>query len=104
MSERTLPNNRRPSTNFCGEACGVAFTYTVSFAPGTDRLLEAFIGNCKSGNAADNMARESGLLLSLALQYGAPAEVIRHAMPRDANGKALGPVAVLLDLLAKDGG
>jgi hypothetical protein len=36
---------------------------------------------------------------SIALQYGAPLDVIRHALMRDASGQASGPLGVALDLL-----
>jgi len=48
------------------------------------------------------MASDSAVLCSLLLQYGVPIDVIRHALMRDGNGRASGPLGVVLDLLAEE--
>jgi hypothetical protein len=37
-------------------------------------------------------------------QHGADAEAIRHALSRDAQGRALGPLGVALDIIAGERG
>ena len=39
--------------------------------------------------------------LSIALQHGVDADTLRHALMRNGNGVASGPLGTLLDLLAK---
>ena len=38
---------------------------------------------------------------AIALQYGVPLETIRHALMRDSQGRASGPLAVALDRIAE---
>ena len=60
------------------------FTVTVGFyADGTPG--EVFIDGCKTGNDIELIARDAGVLLSLALQHGVPPETIRHAITRGAS-------------------
>jgi ribonucleoside-diphosphate reductase alpha chain len=95
MRER-LPN-RRASESFAFIWNGMDFTATVSrFADG--RPTEIFLSNGKIGSDADAAARDSAVVCSLALQFGAPVETIRRAMVRDAHGVAASPLGRALDL------
>ena len=71
------------------------FTVTVGFyADG--RPGEVFIDGCKTGNDIEPIARDAGVLLSLALQHGVPPDTIRHAVTRGASeepASILGAVA-----------
>jgi hypothetical protein len=40
---------------------------------------------------------------ALALQYGVPLEVLRHALMRDVQGRPSGPLGTALDFVAKQG-
>ena len=44
------------------------------------------------------------IAVSFALQHGADAEAIRRALCRSSDGQPLGPLGVLLDLIAGDFG
>jgi hypothetical protein len=46
-------------------------------------------------------ARASAVVASIALQHGVDADTLRHALMRNGNGVASGPLGTLLDLLAK---
>jgi hypothetical protein len=48
------------------------------------------------------MASDAAVVASIALQYGVPLEVIRHALMRDVRGRASGPLGAVLDLLAEE--
>jgi len=77
--ERLL--NRRASTTFSFKHNDVAFTATTSrYSDG--RLAEIFIDSNKAGSDLDAVARDAAVVCSIALQYGAPAEVIRTAATR----------------------
>jgi hypothetical protein len=94
-----LPN-RRASESFTFELNGLRFTATVSrFDDG--RIGELFLNNHKFGNQSDTNARDAAILLSFALQHGANIETIRHALCRDSHGRALGPIAEALDIIAR---
>jgi hypothetical protein len=97
-----LPN-RRASTNFTFQLNGLRFTATVSRFP-DGRISELFLNNHKFGNQSDTNARDAAILLSFALQCGADIDEIRKALCRDSTGRALGPVAQALDIIASSTG
>jgi hypothetical protein len=101
MSRRRLAN-RRSSEIIDFEAMGMRFTGSFSrFADG--RIGEIFIDNHKCGSAIGTLARDMAIAASFALQHGADIEAIRRALCRDSNGRPLGPLSVLLDLIAGEG-
>jgi hypothetical protein len=93
-----LPD-RRGSETFALECSGLAYLATISRFP-DGRLGEIFLSNHKAGSAADTAARDSAIVFSIAVQYGADPEAIRKALCRDSHGKANGPLGVALDLIA----
>jgi hypothetical protein len=99
MKRERLPNRRHCET-FSFECAGMRDTASLAyFADG--RLAEIFLSNHKNGSAADTNARDAAIVTSLALQHGAPLEVIRKALCRNSTGIANGPLAVALDLIAE---
>src|SRR5450631_3088684 len=90
-----LPN-RRPHEVFTVEHGTMKFTAGVGrYEDG--KLAELFISTNKLGTGVDVVLRDSGILLSLALQFGADIETIRRALVRNGDGSASGPIGVLLD-------
>jgi ribonucleoside-diphosphate reductase alpha chain len=91
--------NRRASQTFELAVDGLKYTCTASrFADG--RIGEIFLNNHKSNSAADVNARDAAIVASLALQFGVPVDVIRHALTRNADGSGSGPLAAALDHIA----
>ena len=100
MSRKRLPNRRHAET-FNFEVASLCYTATIGrFADGG--LAEIFLTNCKSGSQADSNARDAAVVCSIALQHGVPVETIRHALMRDARGRATGPLGVALDMLLNE--
>jgi hypothetical protein len=99
MTERRYLPNRRPCESFTFELDRLRFTASVGRFP-DGRIGELFLNNHKSGNQVDTNARDSAIILSFALQHGADVDEIRKALCRDSAGRALGPVAQALDILA----
>src|SRR5215472_12120454 len=101
IHERTRARNRLP--NRCAAetfTVEVGLRYVVSvgrFADGG--LAEIFISNGKAGSDSDTAGRDGAVVASIALQYGVPLEVIRHALMRNRDGSACGPLGAALDLL-----
>jgi ribonucleoside-diphosphate reductase alpha chain len=98
-SRKRLPN-RHASEIFELKAGGLRYTASVSRFP-DGRVSELFLNNQKSNSAADTNARDSAIAFSFAVQHGADAEAIRRALSRDAQGRALGPLGVALDIIAR---
>jgi hypothetical protein len=79
------------------------FRYTAGLGYFDDgRLAEIFLNAEKIGTAIETAARDSAVVASLALQHGVPVDTIRHALTRNGNGEASGPLGTLLDLLAAE--
>ena len=90
--------NRRRSTTFTVECNGLSYLATISqFADG--RLAEIFISNAKAGSHSDAAAKDAAVVCSIALQHGVPVDVIRHALLRDAQGRASSPLGEALDII-----
>jgi hypothetical protein len=102
-STRDRLPNRRASEVFDLEVGGLKYTASFScFADG--RIGELFLNNHKSNSAADTSARDSAIAFSFAVQHGADAVAIRRALSRDAHGRALGALGVVLDIIAEGEG
>jgi hypothetical protein len=93
--------NRRPAQTLNFEVDGQRYVATVSlFDDG--RLGELFINSGgKLGSTSDVNAADGALAISLALQYGCPAEVLQRAMKRNTDGTAQGPLGAALDAVLK---
>jgi hypothetical protein len=99
MNARVRLPNRRASTSFEIEVNGRRYRCTASFfADG--KLGEIFLSNNKSGSDSDCAARDSAVVASIALQFGAPLDVIRKGLMRDSQGRPNGPLGIALDLIA----
>ena len=92
---RVLPR-RRAAETFDLRFWNQPFTVTVGFyadgKPG-----EVFIDSCKTGNDIESIARDAGVLLSLALQHGVPPETIRHAITRGASEEPASILGAVVD-------
>jgi hypothetical protein len=98
MARRRLLNRREHET-ISFQFRGLAYILGIGrFGDGAP--AEIFI-DCSKGSsplAAD--ARDSAVCLSIALQHGVPAEAIRSAVTREADGSASGIAGAALDLIA----
>jgi hypothetical protein len=55
----------------------------------------------RAGTRWTHRRADAAVLFSIARQYGAPLEVLQKALMRDASGKASGPLAAAIDLIAE---
>jgi hypothetical protein len=93
-----LPNRRgHELLNF--EHGGIRYTAGVGrFEDG--RLAAIFLNTAKHGTAVDTNARDAAVAASLLLQHSCQVDTLRHALTRNGDGSASGPLARALDLLA----
>jgi hypothetical protein len=92
-------SDRRDSTVFSLECNGLRYTASASWFD-DGRPGEVFVGNHRADSHADACAKDAAILASLALQYGAPLDVLRRALLRDSQGRPSTPIGCALDLLA----
>jgi hypothetical protein len=101
MTNRNRLPNRRSAESFELEVEGLRYTATVGrFPDGT--IGEFFLNNHKSNSSADSAARDSAIVLSIALQHGADLETIRRALCHDSHGRASGLLGAALDIIMGD--
>ena len=92
---RVLPR-RRAAETFNLRFWNQPFTVTVGvYADGTPG--EVFLDGCKTGNDIGSIARDAGVLLSLALQHGVPPQTIRHAVTRGASEEPASILGAVVD-------
>jgi hypothetical protein len=58
--------------------------YEVGEPPPKPQPAEVFIMGPKAGSSVEAVARDASVILSIALQYGAPVEVLQHSITRNA--------------------
>jgi ribonucleoside-diphosphate reductase alpha chain len=100
MTRRILPQRRRAET-FSLTACNQQLTITLGFYP-DNSLGEIFVGVGKTGNDIQAIARDVGVLFSLALQHGVPPETIRHAVARGASEEPASILGAVVDCISTD--
>jgi hypothetical protein len=94
-----LPNRRRCESCTFRHA-GVDFTLTASFYR-DGRLAEIFLSSARPGTAIEAIARDAAIVVSIALQFGAPIETIRAALTKDHDGSPATVIGAALDKLAE---
>ena|ERR1041385_5596276 len=96
-----LPSRRQSETlDFTCNDDGLQYTLTVAYFD-DGRVAELFLSSGKAGSHVDHVAKDAAILVSLALQYGAPVDAIRSALLRDHVGCAVTPIGAALDLLVQ---
>lgn len=99
MTRTELPL-RRAHEVFTFSFWSQKFHAGIGRATPTGPVMEVWLNTSKSGTQAETLARDSAVLLSLALQYGVPIDAMRRAIMRNVDGAPSGPIGKLLDLLA----
>lgn len=98
---RVKPNLRRDSRTteleFWGEKWHVTYSRDKSGA-----IKEVFINGPKVGSALADLARASGVVLSLAFQYGSTPKEVRLACPRLADGKPAELIGAVCQVLQRE--
>jgi hypothetical protein len=100
MARTSLPN-RRAHEVFKFRHWGISYIVGLGRAHGNAPVTEIFLNSGKSGEQVQTLARDSAVLLSLALQHGTPIATMQKAITRNADGTPSGPVGALLDLIAE---
>ena len=96
MSPRERLQDRRERIPVDFEFNGHQFIGGAGLYP-DGRIGELFLNAGKTGTHLSITMQDCAIAASLALQYGCPLEVLRHAMLRDDDGIAAGPLGHLLD-------
>jgi hypothetical protein len=90
-----LPNRRRSETIALGNA-GHQYNLTIGYRL-DGSVGEVFINTVHGSSGMDAFVSDAAILISFALQYGAPLEDLRRALKHDSHGKAASPIGAALD-------
>jgi hypothetical protein len=98
MSARNRLPNRRSAETIAFDRDGSRYHMTVGYYP-DGRVGELFLNHDRDDSLLDVLAHDAAILVSIALQHGAPLDEIRHALNRDSRGDAASPIGTALDLI-----
>ena len=101
MSRQKLPQ-RRVSETFNLVFKNQPITATIGFYP-DGNVGEIFVDVAKTGNDLAHIARDAAIVVSIALQFGAPVEAIRHAITRNSDGAPASIVGAVIDSISARG-
>ena len=90
--------NRRAAETLAFERDNLKYQMTTGLYP-DGRIGEVFLNAEHANSLLDVLAHDAAILASLALQFGCPLEIIRHAIKRDSGGTAASPIGAALDLI-----
>jgi hypothetical protein len=93
-----LPN-RRAAISSTFERDGASFELTAGFYP-DGRPGEIFLNADRANSLLDFLMSDAAILASIALQYGASLDELRHALKRDTRGEPASPIGAALDRIA----
>jgi len=99
MSERQRLPNRRGSELLTFDHAGFQYVACTS-RYGDGRLGEIFLNVLARGGTPIEIV--AAIVASIALQHGASMEAIRHALSRNSDGSASGPLGALLDKIVAE--
>ncbi len=92
-----LPH-RRAAINTSFERDGARFEMTAGFYSDM-RPGEIFLSADRANSLLDFLMSDAAILASIALQYGATLDELRHAMKRNSQGEPSSPIGTALDRL-----
>ena len=96
---RTLPQRRAAETF---ELRHGKHTVTVTTGYYDDGSVgEVFITGAHVGSELEAIARDGAVLLSIAIQHRVPLDTLRHAVTREADGKASTVIGAVIDRLVQ---
>jgi hypothetical protein len=96
-TRRRLPNKRHAET-IAFQRDGSRYQLTAGYFP-DGRLGEVFINADRADSLLDVLMSDAAIAVSLALQYGAPIDELRHALKRDGRGEPASPIGAALELV-----
>ena len=101
IAERERLPNRRYAETFDlrhGDERPTTYRITVGyFAPG--RPAEVFVTAPHVGSSQEAVARDGAILLSLAMQFGIPLDVVAGAITREQDGRPSTIIGAVIDQL-----
>ncbi len=103
MTERQRLPNRRPCSTLVFRHNGSRYNLTIGFY-NDGEIGETFIDGPRIGSEMAHLVHDAAVLISIAVQYQVPVEVIRGAVGRtEVTGTAHSIAGAVLDLIVGEG-
>lgn len=106
MTHRHRPADRRAHETIAIEHQGQRYKIGLGrdLRPGRNLgpVIEVFLNAQRVNSSVDVLANDGAILMSLALQYGCPPEVIFHAMKRNPDGSPASPLGCAAAYLVEE--
>lgn len=99
MTNRKRLSNRRRHEAFKIKHWDMIYNIGFGRSIDDETVQEVFIHSGQSGTQAEMLARDSAVILSIALQYGVPKDVLKKSITRNEDGSPAGPIGAIIDLL-----
>lgn len=104
MHRNRLPNRRLSITNEMRYG-KTSFQVSIGYYDqACTKPAEVFISGSKAGSDLDATTRDGAVLLSVALQYGVPIEVMAGAITRGRTGDPATIIGAVIDRLQRECG
>jgi len=98
MADRKLLPDRRGCETIKFEFESLKWFATIGrFSDGD--IGEIFLSSAKTGTLLQAMSKDAAVCASIALQYGAPVDVIRKALTRGSDSAAGSPLGKAFDII-----
>src|SRR5262245_47122347 len=96
MTDRKVLPQRRGCETF--EIVHTDRTYQVTIGRFPNGMIgEVFVTGAKAGSDMEAVARDAAVCVSIALQYGVPLTILRHAVTREQDGQPSSIIGAVLD-------
>ena len=103
MTDRNVLPNRREADTFQLQHGGKLSVFIINVGYYHDgRVAEVFITGGKSGTEVEANVRDTAILASFALQYGAPLDKLAAALTHEGDGSPSTIIGCVLDKLVKE--
>jgi hypothetical protein len=100
MTDRKILPNRRGCETFEIKHADRIYQVTIGrFPEGT--IGEVFVTGAKVGSAMEAVARDAAVCVSIALQYGVPLTILRHAVTREQDASPSSIIGAVLDQIGE---
>jgi hypothetical protein len=101
MTERNHLPQRRVCETFEIRKHGIDWIVSVGFYGDMATPGEVFISGARAGTDLDGIARDAAITISIALQHGANASTMAHAITRNQDGTPSTIIGDALEQLGK---
>ena len=100
MVSRIVPDTRRANATFAMVWQQRAYAVTLGYLQDHRTSIEVFVSAAKTASDLEALARDAAIIMSFAMQYGAPLGALARAVSRGEGGAPASVIGAVLDGVA----